>query len=284
MSDNYISRAKNFKTKKRLGQNFLVSKEIIDFIAKCASDNDCVLEIGAGAGFVTEKLVDRAKKVVSVELDDDAIKVLEKNLASKKNFKLIKGDILKTDIVSLFEENERIKVIANIPYYITTPIIVHLLGEIDDINHKTRNKIDEIILMVQYEVAKRIVADEKSKNKEYGLLSILSNFWAQTEILKTVSKKMFYPSPKVDSALVKFKINKTPKVKITPYLKQTIKACFMTRRKNIKNCLKNSGFINADEAIKNSSLEPRLRGENLSLEDFYRLSLNLKRSEDEIKS
>ena len=277
MLNEYILRAKKFRTKKSLGQNFLISKDVIDEILNNVSESDNILEIGPGVGFVTEKLVQKAKKVVAVELDDDAINVLEKNLSEYKNFTLIKNDILKTDIPSLFKEEEKIKVIANIPYYITTPILVHLLGEIDDITHKTRNKITEIVLMVQYEVAKRIVADNNSKNKEYGLLSILSNFFADTKIIKKVGKRCFYPSPKVDSALVKFKINETPRVKITPNLKQTIKAAFSMRRKNIKNCLNAAGFINVVEALENCGINPNLRGENLSYEDFYKLSLELKR-------
>lgn len=277
MLNEYILRAKKFRTKKSLGQNFLISKDVIDEILNNVSETDNILEIGPGVGFVTEKLVQKAKKVVAVELDDDAINVLEKNLSEYKNFTLIKNDILKTDIPSLFSEEEKIKVIANIPYYITTPILVHLLGEIDDIAHKTRNKIAEIVLMVQYEVAKRIVADNNSKNKEYGLLSILSNFFADTKIIKKVGKRCFYPSPKVDSALVKFKINETPRVKITPNLKQTIKAAFSMRRKNIKNCLNAAGFINTLEALENCGISPNLRGENLSYEDFYKLSLELKR-------
>ncbi len=277
MLNEYILRAKKFRTKKSLGQNFLISKDVIDEILNNVSESDNILEIGPGVGFVTEKLVQKAKKVVAVELDDDAINVLEKNLSEYKNFTLIKNDILKTDIPSLFKEEEKIKVIANIPYYITTPILVHLLGEIDDITHKTRNKITEIVLMVQYEVAKRIVADNNSKNKEYGLLSILSNFFADTKIIKKVGKRCFYPSPKVDSALVKFKINETPRVKITPNLKQTMKAAFSMRRKNIKNCLNAAGFINVVEALEKCGINPNLRGENLSYEDFYKLSLELKR-------
>lgn len=268
----YLLKAKSFRAKKRLGQNFLVSKDVIDAILSNVNADDNVLEIGPGLGFVTEELICHAKFVSAVELDIEAYDYLSENLSGYKNLNLVNNDILKTDISSLFSENSKIKVIANIPYYITTPILVHLLGEIDEINHKTRNMIDEIVLMVQYEVAKRIVADKNSKNKEYGMLSILSNFWADTEIIKFVSKKCFYPSPKVDSALVKFKINNKPRVDITPNLRHVIKVCFATRRKNIKNCLKNSGFKNIDEALLKCNIDPNLRGENLSVEDFYELS------------
>ncbi len=280
----YILRAKKFRTKKRLGQNFLISKDVIDEILGHVYEDDIILEIGSGIGFVTEKLVQKAGHVVAVELDDEAVSYLQKKLGEYENFTLIKNDILKTDIPSLFEENSKIKVIANIPYYITTPILVHLLGEIDDVSHKTRNKITEIVLMVQKEVAKRIVATSISKNKEYGLLSILSSFWADVEIIKNVPKKCFYPSPKVDSALVKFKINDFPRVEITKYLRQTIKAAFSMRRKNIKNCLKNAGFQNVEEALEVCGIDQNLRGENLSVEQFYNLSCQLKREENEIKS
>lgn len=276
MANEYVLRAKNFRTKHALGQNFLVSKETIDEILSHADFSDNVLEIGPGIGFVTEKLVQKVKKLVAVELDYDAVSYLNKRLSDFKNFTLIQGDILKTDIPSLFDEGQKIKVIANIPYYITTPILLHLLGEIDDISHKARLMTDEIILMVQLEVAKRIVADNNSKNKEYGMLSILSNFWAETEIIKHVPKKCFYPSPKVDSALVRFKINQNPKVEPTLNLKKTIKAAFSMRRKNIKNCLKQGGFINVEEALSSSGIDLNLRAENLSVEDFYNLSLRLK--------
>lgn len=277
----YVLRAKKFRTKKSLGQNFLVSKETIDEILKNVDKDDVILEIGPGIGFVTEKLVQKAKKVVAIELDSDAVLNLQKNLSEYKNFVLVQNDVLKVDLPSLFEEGEKIKVIANIPYYITTPILVLLLGEIDDENYPLRRKIKEIVLMVQKEVAKRIVANNKSKNKEYGLLSVLSNFWAETSILKTVSKRCFYPSPKVDSALVKFKIKETPAVPLTPFLKSTIKAAFSMRRKNVKNCLKSGGFVNVEEALLKCGFEPNLRGENLSIEDFYKLSLELKRNENE---
>jgi len=134
---NYILRAKKFKAKKTLGQNFLISSEIIDFIVKCANCDDEVLEIGAGLGFVTEKLVEKVKKVIALEIDKDAIKILEKNLSQKENFTLIEKDILKTQINELPFTSDKIKVIANIPYYITSPILVHLLGEIDDFNNQT---------------------------------------------------------------------------------------------------------------------------------------------------
>ncbi len=272
MSLNYILRAKKFKPKKSLGQNFLIDANIIAFISEFANKNDEILEIGPGLGFVTEKLVERAKKVVAVEVDDDAIKILNGNLSEYQNFNLVKNDILKIDLDDLPFDCGKIKVIANIPYYITSPIIVHLLGEIDNLNHDNRSRISEMILMVQLEVAKRIVANENSSNKEYGSLSILSQMFADVEIIKTVPKTCFFPSPKVDSALVKFVIKEKPKVEITRLLKSTVKAIFSTRRKNIKNALQIAGFKNVEQALEKINLKKTRRGEELSLLEIQKLS------------
>ena len=274
MDLNYILRAKKFKAKKSLGQNFLIDSSVIDFISNFATKEDEILEIGPGLGFVTEKLVQNAKKVVALEIDKDAINVLNKNLSDYKNFHLFEKDILKTDIDEL-PFNNKIKVIANIPYYITSPILVHLLGEIDEIQHKNRTKIKEIILMVQLEVAKRITANENSEGKEYGGLSILSQMYADVEIVKIVPKDCFMPSPKVDSAIVKFTIKDTPKCEVTKFLRRTVKAIFATRRKNIKNSLQIAGFSNVEEALNKANIEKTRRGEELSLFEIQKLSLAL---------
>jgi len=275
MDLNYVLRAKKFKAKKSLGQNFLVDSNIIDFIASNAQSCDEVLEIGPGLGFVTEQLVQNAKKVVALEIDKDAINVLNKNLKDYNNFHLFEKDILKTQINELPFENEKIKVIANIPYYITSPILVHLLGEIDEMTHKNRSRISEIVLMVQLEVAKRIVANENSQNKEYGQLSILAQMYSDVEIIKVVPKKSFMPSPKVDSAIVKFTINNEPRVEITRLLKRTVKAIFMARRKNVKNSLLNAGFNEVENALNKANIDKTQRGEKLSLTDIQRLSIAL---------
>jgi 16S rRNA (adenine1518-N6/adenine1519-N6)-dimethyltransferase len=270
----YLQRAKYFRTKKRLGQNFLINGEVIaDIIdyAKITKD-DTVLEIGPGVGFVTEQLVKHAKKVIAVELDEDAIKELEKLNAN--NLEIIHNDILKTDLSEL--SNDNLKVVANIPYYITSPIIAHLLGEIDDLNNKNRNKITDIILMVQEEVARRIVATEKSSSKQYGLLTILSQFWADCSIIRLVGRKSFYPAPKVNSALVSLKVRKAPKLALTDYshFRKTIKSAFAQRRKTLKNCLVNGGFDKekVSKAISDLNLDENIRGEKLSIEQFGKLS------------
>lgn len=270
----YLQRAKYFKTKKRLGQNFLVNADVIGAIIKFADikPDDTILEIGPGVGFVTEQLIKYAKKVIAIELDEDAIKELEKLQAD--NLEIIHADILKTDISDLCEG--KIKVVANIPYYITSPIIAHLLGEIDDLGNKNRAKIDDIILMVQEEVARRIVATENSASKQYGLLTILSQFWADCSILKLVGRKSFYPAPKVNSALVSMKVRKEPLLNLPDYsyFRRVIKASFSQRRKTLKNCLLSAGFDKnkINNAILQLNLDENIRGEKLSIEKFGELS------------
>ena len=275
MSD-YFLRAKLFKTKKRLGQNFLIDEKVIERILEEVSPEDTVLEIGPGAGFVTENLVKKAKQVYAVEIDEDAIDVLRH--IRTRNFHLIHNDILKTQLKNL--ENTTFKVIANIPYYITSPILAHLLGEIDDLENENRNHISEIVLMVQWEVAQRLTADKNSPSKQYGLLSILAQFNADVELIQKVGRKSFYPAPKVDSAIVKIKINKEPRVKVEDYtfLRRVIKACFATRRKNLKNSLINAGFNKETvlKSIQHLYQDENVRGETLSIEEFARLSEELK--------
>lgn len=282
----YLHIAKSFKTKKRLGQNFLICADTIQAILDNAniSKNDTVIEIGPGVGFVTEQLVKHARKVIAIELDEDAIKKLEKIKCEGKcnnNLEIIHQDILKTNLNDLSEE--KVKIVANIPYYITSPIIVHLLGEIDDLANKNRQMISDIILMVQYEVAQRIVATEKSPSKQYGLLTILSQFWADCEIIKKVGRKCFYPSPKVDSALVKLRVNDKPRLELTNYkhFRKVVKSAFSQRRKNIKNCLLSGGFPkeNISLSLKNIGINENTRGETISIEDFGKLSEELLKNE-----
>lgn len=276
----YIKRAKFFRTKKRLGQNFLINPDVIFDILDFAgiTKDDTVLEIGPGVGFVTEQLVKHAKKVIAVELDEEAIEILKK--IECNNLEIIHNDILKTNLWELIPQGEKFKVIANIPYYITAPIIAHLLGEVDDLANKNRNSIDDVILMVQEEVAKRIVADENSPSKEYGLLTILSQFWADCEILRPVGSKCFYPAPKVNSALVRFDINETPRLNLSDYshFRRTIKAGFAQRRKNIKNCLVNGGFNKdiVNKVLEDLGIDFNTRAENISIEKFGEISEGLK--------
>ena len=270
----YLQRAKFFRTKKRLGQNFLINSDVISDIIDFAgiTKDDVVLEIGPGVGFVTEQLVKYAKKVIAVELDEEAIKELEK--LECDNLEIIHNDILKTEISNLTDE--KVKIVANIPYYITSPIIAHLLGEIDDLTNKNRNQIVDIILMVQEEVARRIVATPNSPSKQYGLLTILSQFWADCEIIRLVGRKSFYPAPKVNSALVSMKVRKEPLLKLKDYkfFRRVIKSAFSQRRKTWKNCRANAGFdkIKTENALNQLNLPLDIRGEKLSIEEFGRLS------------
>lgn len=274
---NYLQRAKSFRTKKRLGQNFLINPEVINFIVESAnlSKDDVVLEIGGGAGFVTEQLVKHVEHVFAVELDEEAVEELQKIKAD--NLTIIHQDILKTDISSLSQK--KLKVIANIPYYITGPIIAHLLGEIDDLTNKNRKSISDIIIMVQKEVAQRIVANENSPSKQYGLLTLLSQFWADCEIIKNVNRKSFFPAPKVESALVKMIVNDLPRFNLKDYshFRRTVRAAFSQRRKNIKNCLLSGGFSkeNIKKSLENLNIDENFRAENISFELFSMLSEEL---------
>lgn len=274
----YYSRAKYFKTKKRLGQNFLINGEVIANIIDYAeiSPEDTVIEIGPGVGFVTEQLIKHAKRVIAIELDEEAVKELEK--LNAPNLEIIHQDILKTDLSELCEG--KVKVVANIPYYITSPIIAHLLGEIDDLDNKNRNKITDILLMVQEEVARRMVATEKSPSKQYGLLTLLSQFWADVEIKELVGRRSFFPAPKVNSALVKLVVREKPKLELSDYthFRKTVRAAFSQRRKNIKNCLLSGGFSkeNIQNAMQKLGFDENTRGEKLSIEDFGKLSEELK--------
>ncbi|MBO7672871.1 ribosomal RNA small subunit methyltransferase A [bacterium] len=273
----YYTRAKFFKTKKRLGQNFLIDGEVIADIIDYAniSPEDTIVEIGPGVGFVTEQLVKHAKKVIAIELDEEAIKELKK--LNAPNLEIIHKDILKTDLSELCDG--KIKIVANIPYYITSPIIAHLLGEIDDLNNKNRNKITDILLMVQEEVALRMVANENSPAKQYGLLTILSQFWADVEIMRKVGRKCFFPAPKVNSAIVKLKVREKPFAEVKDYshLRKVIKSAFSQRRKNLKNCLLSGGFSkeNIQKAMTELNMDENIRGEKLSILQFANLSEEL---------
>ena len=275
---NYFERAKFFRTKKRLGQNFLIDAEVIEDIIDYAdiSPEDTVIEIGAGVGFVTEQLVKHGKKVIAIELDEEAIKELQK--LECDNLEIIHNDILKTDISAL--SDEKVKIVANIPYYITAPIISHLLGEIDDLTNANRNKITDIVLMVQEEVARRMVATEKSPSKQYGLLTILAQFWTDCEIMRIVGRRSFYPAPKVTSAIVKLKVNEKPLLELSDYshFRRVLKAGFSQRRKNIKNCLVNNCFDKelVQSTLKKLNIDENTRGESLSIAKFGELSEELK--------
>ena len=274
---NYFERAKKFRAKKRLGQNFLIDEKAVETILDESdiTKDDVVVEIGPGLGFVTEHLVKLAKKVYAVELDEDMVNEISKIDAD--NLEIIHNDILKTDL-SQFGTN--LKVVANIHYYITSPILAHLVGEVNDLDNKNRNSISQVVLMVQYEVAKRLVANEKSPSKEFGLLSILAQFWADVKYVKKVGARSFFPAPKVDSAIVKLTVKDEPLLKLTNYdfFKKVVKGCFATRRKNIKNSLVNVGYAKnaVEKTLQELNIDENLRGETLSIEQMGELSEKLK--------
>lgn len=274
---NYFERAKIYRAKKRLGQNFLIDGDAIDTILETADiqPDETVVEIGAGLGFVTEQLVKYAKKVVAIELDEDMVRELKKIDAD--NLEIVHADILKTDI-SQFGDN--IKIVANIPYYITSPILAHLLGEVDDLDNKNRQSISQIVMMTQLEAAQRITANEKSEGKAYGLLTILANFNAIPKMVKFVGSRSFFPAPKVNSAIIKFEVRKEPLLKLSDYsfFKRVAKACFGTRRKNLKNSLLNGGFTKdaIQKALTALDIPETVRGETLSIAGIGELSEKLK--------
>ncbi len=265
----YFNRARYFRTKKRLGQNFLIDEGVIDAIIEFAdiTADDTVVEIGAGVGFVTEQLVKHAKEVIAIELDEEAVRELEK--IDAPNLRIVHADILKTDLSALCD---KCKVVANIPYYITSPIIAHLLGEVDDLSNRNRGALSDIIMMVQEEVAHRMAATEKSASKQYGMLTILSQFWADVEIVRFVGRRCFYPSPKVNSALVKLRVKDTPRLQLSDYkmFRRVVKAAFAQRRKTLRNCLLAGGF--AKEKIDAVLGDDKIRGEKFSIEEFGKLS------------
>lgn len=271
---NYLQIAKSLKAKKRLGQNFLVNPLILDKIIEAAnpSCDETIIEIGPGAGFVTSLLADRCKEIIAVELDEDMIAHL--NTLQLSNLKLVHDDILNIEFKDLV--GQKVKVVANIPYYITTPILLHLIGEVDDDVCSNREHVSEIILMVQEEVGRRIVATNKSKNKEWGALSILVNYWCAPEIICKVPARSFWPAPKVDSVLIKITLLEKPSINVNnrKLFRRIVKAAFNFRRKTLKNALFLAG-LSQEVVLKSLSdmgLKDTIRGESLSLEEFGQLT------------
>ena len=202
-----IEKKFNFGFSKGLGQNFLLDSDVLDKIADAAEITDGVLEIGAGFGVLTKKLAETAKKVVSVEIDKSLIPVLQYTLQDFDNVKIIEGDFLKIDAKSLIKEefgDDKISIAANLPYYITTPIITGII--------ESKLPVKNIVVMVQKEVAERIVA--KVGTKDYGAISVLCNFYTKPEIVEIVPANSFYPAPKVDSAVLCMKVLDKPPVSV----------------------------------------------------------------------
>ncbi|MCG4582155.1 16S rRNA (adenine(1518)-N(6)/adenine(1519)-N(6))-dimethyltransferase RsmA [Anaerosalibacter bizertensis] len=261
----------NFRFSKSLGQNFLIDGNIVRKICEEGeiSKEDDILEIGPGIGTLTEELSYKANKVVAVELDKSLFPILDETLAGCNNVEIVPGDILKIDLSKLFSEkfeSENIKIVANLPYYITTPIIGRLLEEELD--------IDSILVMVQSEVAERMKASPGTK--DYGSLSVFVQYYTDPEIVLSVPKTAFMPRPNVDSAVIKLKIRKEKiELEDRETFFKVVKAAFSQRRKTILNSL--SSGLKTDKAtiraiLEKVDIDPKLRAENLTIEDFSKIS------------
>lgn len=263
-----------FHFQKKYGQNFLINSHILEKIIKAAqiTENDCVLEIGPGIGTMTQYLCEAAKKVIAVEIDTSLIPILNETLSAYNNVEILNKDILKTDIAALASEHnggKPVKVVANLPYYITTPIIMQLF--------ESHAPVDSVTVMVQKEVADRMQTGPGSK--EYGALSLAVQYYAKPELITNVSPDCFMPQPKVGSAVIRLTRHEKPPVdvKSEKLLFQTIRASFNQRRKTLANGLNNFGAFSIgkeglQECIEELGVPAGVRGEVLSLEQFARLS------------
>lgn len=273
----YILKKYNITANKRLGQNFLIDDNTIENIVKIAdtSKQDLVIEIGPGLGTLTSKLLENAGKVIAIELDEKMINILEDRFKFYDNFVLLNEDVLKVNLQELISKNKQelvnTKIIANLPYYITTPIIMKLL--------ENKLDIESITVMVQKEVADRITATPGDKLS--GAITYTVDYYSEATSEIFVSKDSFIPSPEVDSEVIKLKIRKEPKVKVKneKLFFDIIKASFMQRRKTLLNGLINSKlFDNKEEILEildKMNLNPQIRGEKLTIEQFAELA-NLK--------
>lgn len=263
---------KNFKFKKEFGQNFIFDGNLLSAIVSDSgiTKNDEVLEIGAGAGTLTQKICEKAKKVVSYEIDKKLTEHLKSLENKNPNLNIIIADALKTPIDEIeknFEGNY--KIVANLPYYITSPMIFKFLEE--------TKKVKSLTVMVQKEVAERFSAKENSK--DYGIASIMINYQADVEYLRTVKRQMFNPPPNVDSALIKITPNPNkPKASSNTFFQSLVKGAFSMRRKTLQNNLFSSLKIPKERTIKLLSeldKQPTARAEELTISDFIFLSNNL---------
>lgn len=274
---NEILKEENFSFKKSLGQNFLTDNTVCPRMAMSSADcNTGVLEIGPGAGVLTIELSKVAKRVVSLEIDKTLEPVLKKTVGDIENVKIIFNDVLKTDIKKLVKEEfsdcEKVTVCANLPYYITSKIIMQIL--------KSGANISSLTVMVQKEVADRICA--KVGSSDAGLFTAEVNYYSVPEFLFKVPKGSFLPSPKVDSAVIKLNILKEPPVKVNneEFFFKMLSACFAQRRKTLLNSLSNVMGIDKNllrQALIDSGYPETVRGEALNLEALANLSNQLSR-------
>ncbi len=266
-----ILKENGFNFSKSLGQNFLIDERALgEIVSSAAPEGANVLEIGPGFGTLTQRLCESAAKVVCVEIDSAAIPILRSNLIECNNLKIIHADIMKTDIARLSEEEfggAPIKVCANLPYYITSPVIMSLLNP--------SLPIDDITVMIQKEVAERIGA--KAGTKDYGVLTLMVGYYATCEIITIVPPSSFMPPPKVDSAVIKLTMRSKPSVDVKSeemYFK-VIKAAFALRRKTLLNALSSGLAMPKDKVLsvlKNADIDEKRRGETLTDEEFARIT------------
>lgn len=260
----------NFTFRKKFGQNFLIDSHVIEKIIEAAEidENTEVLEIGPGIGTLTQYLAEAAKTVTAVEIDDKLIPILEKTLAEYDNVNIIHGDILKQDISKMYD-GRNFKIVANLPYYITTPIIMSLL--------ESRVTAGSITVMIQKEVADRMKAQPGSK--DYGALSLAVQYYSEPYLAANVPPNCFMPRPNVGSAVIRLKVLDTPTVSVKDegLMFKLIRAAFNQRRKTLANAIKNYEGLSysreeIEEALTELGFDVRVRGEALKLEDFAKLS------------
>lgn len=263
-----------FKFSKSLGQNFIVDDSICPQMAENLSENknSGVIEIGPGIGVLTVQLAERFKKVVSVEIDKRLIPILKETTAEFANVKIINADVLKTDLKKIieteFKDFNEINICANLPYYITSEIIMYIL-ENEEIN------INSLVLMLQKEAAERICAQPGTRQS--GAISLAVRYYGEPEVLFSVNKECFTPMPKVDSCVIKINLKKSNSkiVKNKAKFFRVVKLAFLQRRKNILNSLSSGIGKNKDEVkniLNSAGINPNFRAEQLRFEDFLKIS------------
>lgn len=255
-----------FTFKKGLGQNFLTSADVLRKIVDAAEIDGGVIEVGPGFGVLTAELAKNSDKTVAIEIDERLLDVLSYTLSEFDNVKIINADILKLDLKSLIQEEfgcDKVSIAANLPYYITTPIITKLI--------ESRLPVKNIVVMVQKEVADRMSA--LPGTKDYGAITVLCRYYTEPSIVTKVNASLFVPPPKVDSAVLKLRVLDNPSVEVRneKLFFRVVKAAFSQRRKTLLNCLV-SGFSipkqDMSDLLEANGINPARRGETLSLEEF----------------
>ncbi len=260
----------DFNFKKRFGQNFIVDENIIDLIISKSeiNKNTFVIEIGPGSGALTYKLANNAQFVLCYEIDENLKPILEENLKQFNNIKIIYEDFLKTNIQKVLDQfnYDNIYIVSNLPYYITTPIIIKIIE--DKIN------VDKIVIMVQKEVGERLMANVGTK--DYNALSVLINYYYNVKKIIDVSRNVFMPKPNVDSIVVELTKNKNkPELINEDVFRRLIKDSFKYKRKTIKNNLKNYNLNTIDGILKKHNLDLTSRAEKIPVEVFVEITNEL---------